>query len=352
MQVVPSTGERVTPEKFTNMLRGGGHIPEDCSVATLDVKALALQGVLSQTFRFTVTYAGSVKITPTVFIAKFLNPDPGFAFFRLVCGSAGLSLFGVEDWAYSCDFFKRHGVRQPECYFTSYDPVRETFCFVLEDMNLAGFQGGDQLSGGPGEGLPPHKGMFLEATAANAEFCAKYVNNCFGEFDGKPLLNDDLNGNGAHPFLQAVYPIMNQALMASAPAVMEAGGVMPAADPFWKGIENFVANEVDIYNAMSSFKERGGLYDCTIVHGDVRSENIFFPKSNEGTPAFIDYQLMRRCPLGFDAVYFLVPSTPVEYRRDNDLEQLNVFYDVLMASAEGFSGEELTWEAGLQSLII
>ena len=328
------------------MLRGGGHIPEDCSVATLEIKPLALQGVLSQTLRFTVTYAGTPNAgTPAVFIAKFLNPDPGFAFFRLVCGSAGFGAFGTEYWAYDCMFFENHGVRQPKSYFSSYDPVRETFCFVLEDMNLAGYQCGDQLSGGPGEGLPPHMEVFMETTVINAKFCAKYFNNVYGEYDGKPLLGSEMAGNCSQPFVQLVYPLMMQAILPTSPAVMEAGGVMPTSDPFWKGIENFVANQIGVYNAMSSFKEKDGLYDCTVQHGDVRSENVFFPKSLKGPPALIDFQLMRKCPVGYDALYFANLSTPVEWRRANDLEMLNVFYDVLMDNAVGADREELTWEA-------
>ena len=62
------------------MLRGGGHISSDCSVATLDVKLLDLQGVLSQTFKLVVTYSGTPESgMPTEFIAKFINPDPAFA---------------------------------------------------------------------------------------------------------------------------------------------------------------------------------------------------------------------------------------------------------------------------------
>jgi hypothetical protein len=57
-----------------------------------------------------------------------------------------------------------HG-RSPECYFTSYDPQREVFCLIMEDMNTAGYTGGDQLSGGPGEGEPPHLAMFLKTQA-------------------------------------------------------------------------------------------------------------------------------------------------------------------------------------------
>ena len=119
--VVPSYGARMTAGKLTNMLRGGGHISDSCRVAAVECVPLALQGVLSQTFKLVVTYEGTVQEgTPASFIAKFLNPDPSFAFYRFVIGSGGLRCFEIEDWMYKHDYIQNHGMRQPVCYFTSY----------------------------------------------------------------------------------------------------------------------------------------------------------------------------------------------------------------------------------------
>ena len=41
--VVPCSGARMTKEHFTNMLRGGGHLNDDVSVAILKKIPLALQ---------------------------------------------------------------------------------------------------------------------------------------------------------------------------------------------------------------------------------------------------------------------------------------------------------------------
>ena len=50
---------------------------------------------------------------------------------------------------------EKNGLRQPKCYFTAYDAVREVFCLLMEDLDESGYAGGDQFSGGPGPGLPP-----------------------------------------------------------------------------------------------------------------------------------------------------------------------------------------------------
>jgi hypothetical protein len=66
---------------------------------------------------------------------------------RLAHGYAGMTSLArpQEDWCYEHAFYKKAGVRAPECYFTSYDPERENFCLIMEDMNSAGYTGGDQV---------------------------------------------------------------------------------------------------------------------------------------------------------------------------------------------------------------
>ena len=46
----------------------------------------------------------------------------------------------------------------------SYDPIRETFCILMEDLNLSGYTGGDQISGGPGKDEPGHLGSFVQVS--------------------------------------------------------------------------------------------------------------------------------------------------------------------------------------------
>ena len=68
--------------------------------------------MLSQTFKLVATYDGEPNAgVPTEFIAKFLNPDPAFSFFRMICGSQGMTSFQQEDWCYANEFYKKAGVR-------------------------------------------------------------------------------------------------------------------------------------------------------------------------------------------------------------------------------------------------
>jgi len=345
--VVPSSGEKLTAAKLTKMLRGGGHIGATATVKTLEKVPLALQGVLSQTFKLVLTYEGETSEgLPSEFIAKFLNPDPGFAFFRFVCGSTGIESFKVEDWCYSTEFFGMNGIRQPKCYFTSYDPQRETFCLILEDMGAAGFTVGDQLSGGPAKDQPPDLAMYKYTMDSLASFNARRLNKCCGEFtDGGGVSHNlaELVPALNHPFLMAVWPMLSGSISATAPDIFESAGIIMKEDPFWETVNGFLPRQAEFFQACASFKETGGLYNATIAHGDARSENVFFPASEPGHPAFIDYQLLRRTWPEFDCVYFIAQSLPQEFRRQHELELMNVYYDVLIAKS-GEDPEEYSWE--------
>jgi hypothetical protein len=343
--VVPHCGDNLTAAKLTNMLRGNGFLGAGVHVKTLEKVPLALQGVLSQTFKLVVTYDGAPNEgVPSSFIAKFLNPDAGFAFFRMVCGSQGMTSFGLEDWCYSTGFFEKNGVRQAKCYFTSYDSQRENYCLILEDMNEAGYTGGDQLSGGPAKDMPPNLPVFLETMESIASFNARFLNKSFCTQDAWEGINlSDTNiVTMDHPFFVTIWPVLSNAVAATAPDLFDQAGVLSKDDPFWGPINNLLEVQVDYYHSFTSM-EKGGLYYTTIQHGDVRSENVFFPKSGHGKPCLIDFQLLRHWAPEFDCFYFYTMSTPSEWRQANDLEMMNVYYDVLMNEA-GTDRAEYTWD--------
>eukprot|EP01052_Picozoa_sp_SAG31_P002253 SAG31_NODE_77_length_27533_cov_47.448859_24_plen_566_part_00 len=341
--VTPRAGHQLTPERLTNMLRGEKYLTAAQSVLTADVKTLALQGVLSQTFKVTVTYSGEPDL-PDVFIAKFLSPAPTFAFTRMVMGGTGMGAFRLEDWMYNNDFFRKAGCRQPECYFSSHDPVRETFCLLMEDLNTE-FSGGDQLSGGPGADEPHHHLGNLEVIEAMATFNAKTFNKTRTAWEGQVLV-PDLIGNFKIPFFQTVWPAVTMGLLEPCKAVMDAAGVIPASDPRWQKMAYMTEHQVRWFEALDCLKEQGGFYNACIAHGDARSENIFFPLSRKGTPAFIDFQLCKEITPAFDAFYWMWWSCKKQWRLANELEYINVYYDSLREKV-GSVADDYTWEVFL-----
>ena len=95
-------------------------------------------------------------------------------------------------------------------------------------------------------------------------------------------------------------------------------------------------------------KQGGGILNHTLCHGDFRLENLFFkePGSDEKSVVFIDFQLLIKTTPAQDPIYFLMNSVPVEWRRENELELLNCYYDTLIASPK-VDGSVYTWNCFL-----
>ena len=237
-------------------------------------------------------------------------------------GDLGMCSFKQEDWMYSHSFFEKNGVRQAKCYFTSYDPTREVYCLLMEDLNTAGYSGGDQLSGGPGKDEPPHAGMFLSTMEVLAKFNVRTLNKINDEWEGNDLREIILPFD--NDFLCAVWPGVTGALLQISPGIFEAAGIQPADDPSWAQISYFIEKQVEYYHHASA-PTAPDLYNLSFIHGDARSENVFFPLSREGIPALIDFQLMKQFVPAHDAYYFLITSVPTEWRQANELEMMNVY---------------------------
>ena len=61
---------------------------------------------------------------------------------------------------------------------------------------------------------------------------------------------------------------------------------------------------------------------------------------------FIDFQLLIKTTPAQDPIYFLINSVPVEWRRENELELLNCYYDALIVSPK-IDGSVYTWNCVL-----
>ena len=177
--VIPWFDYSMTKPKLTRMLRSRGAIGEDVSVASLERKPLDLQGFLSQTFRYKITYDGGTG--PPSLIAKFAPVAK--ADFRFLCGSQCLKAFNEEVTVYKTGFLTKIGAcstvggqAQPACYFAAYDDVREAYCLLLEDFGLRELGAGDQNSGGPAKDAPPSLEAFSAAFKAAGDLNGKFFN--------------------------------------------------------------------------------------------------------------------------------------------------------------------------------
>ena len=141
-------------------------------------KILGIQGILSQTYRYTLTYTGGDG--PKSMIAKF---GPTSADWKFLTGSNCLKSLAEEALCYETKFFTKVGLgeqvgaqAQPECYFVAYDDIREDIILLLEDFGAKGLTAGDQITGGPAEGAPPSLEKFTLSFQAVGDLNGKFFN--------------------------------------------------------------------------------------------------------------------------------------------------------------------------------
>jgi len=78
----------------------------------------------------------------------------------------------------------------------------------------------------------------------------------------------------------------------------------------------------------------------TLVHGDLRLDNIFFgPTRNPTRPALIDWQLARRAPGVMDVAYFVALNLDTTTRRRVELDLLKAYHSALTKDARGYGFE-------------
>jgi hypothetical protein len=69
----------------------------------------------------------------------------------------------------------------------------------------------------------------------------------------------------------------------------------------------------------------------TLLHGDMRLDNLFFPSDQGGEFTVIDWQATALGPAGNELSYWLVLSLPVELRRAHEEVLLRRYHDALVA---------------------
>jgi hypothetical protein len=98
---------------------------------------------------------------------------------------------------------------------------------------------------------------------------------------------------------------------------------------------------------------------CTLSHGDLRGDNLFFCEPNDRYPdgwLCIDFQLMFRGPVPSDLAYLMGTATvlPEVYARENLRRVLRMFYDQFMAKTVvygAYSYEQFEREFAMMSAV-
>jgi len=168
----------------------------------------------------------------------------------------------------------------------------------------------------------------MDAVRALARFHAKYRNRVASADETKDwvLLQDD----------EAYYNLVRDAYCKAVPTLdderWEFVGIDPDTVPNFKALMQYILESYeDKYLPMflNDFKRKNphSQFSNTLIHGDFRAENMFFPKQAGGEVTVVDYQLLKESLPAEDLSYFIVTSMNTEDRRKSEAQMLQLYYE-------------------------
>lgn len=297
----------ITPDWMTSVLRSRGTIDDATRVSSVETKDLAEEGgLLSELFRATMSYDGGTG--PATAVIKLPIDDPTQRATADILGFYARELAFYDQIADGAPF------GTAAIYGSKINTDDTNFVLVMEDVG--GLRSIDQRNGVPLDDA-------RKVLGAMAEFHAAWWDH------------PDIPGLSS-TFL----PIKNDVYLAALPGVFEGGwGRCQAEAP-----ELLTPEVVDFGNRFGSLVP--WLLDemstpATFVHGDWRSDNVFFGEKDAIT--MIDYQISGFACGVYDVGYFLGQSVDSDVRSGSDEELLRHYLSVLAENGVAYSFDQ-AWE--------
>ena len=320
---IPARPEEISPDWLTGRLRASGAITR-ASVASLDCEEISEgMGFAGVVARLTPTYTEPETGAPTTLIAKMAsNHDP----------TRDL-LTELGSYQREINFYDKlgsdAGLPAPVCHHAAIDADSGSFVLLLED--LAPGRPADQIVGASRE-----QSVFVMHELAR--FHARWWNDptlLAADWVHPPRLGDRLSA-----LFDAGLEQVGDRLRTNAPRLHSLAERLQPMIPLFGRL-------VDAEPVPSPF---------TLVHGDMRSDNLFFPSAEGGRFAVVDWQGTTLASPVVDVSAWIILSTRTEDRRASETDLLRTYHAALRA--QGVRGYSLTrlrlehWLALLQIPIV
>lgn len=250
---------------LTAALRGAGRLVPPATVTRVDLEAVGAKGFSSQVARLRIGYQPPAAGPPSV-IAKLPSAEPSIRALM-----AGQSAYEREARFYA-EIAPAVPLRVPECVLSA--PAAGGPLLLLED--LAPARRGDQLAG-------CSAGTAATILEDLARFHAATWN---GRGRGAGWLPRFDQGLDLAAFYSAAWPAFRANFAAELPPWMVTLGARFGA-------------------AVGEVRQRLATPPRTLVHGDLRLENLFFDLADGAATAVIDWQTVSRGRGMFDVAYLL-----------------------------------------------
>ncbi len=305
MTEIPETTEAATPSFLTEVLREGGVIGADTSVAEVGHEPIGVGvGIVGQLARLQLRYEGQAQGAPGMVVLKMPSQYPENR--------------AVGD---HFNFYEREGrfyqqigakldLRTPRCFWHHIDPASGTFGLLLEDLGAR-----TMISQVEGVGA----GRAAEALGALAALHGSWWSSpALDGLEWMPRVDDPINLAAGQQYRDA-WPL----------CVERVGDALPAG-----AREVGERTQVGFEDLMRTIMAEA---PTTICHGDFRVDNLLFDDAaDEGDRvAVIDWQISSRGPAITDVAYFLCQSMAVDERRRHEEQLVRGWYDRVVDAAGG-----------------
>jgi Ecdysteroid kinase-like family len=304
---VPTGPSELTAEWLTQALRSSDTISKS-SVRSFETRIIGEgAGFIGQLAQVSLQYDTLEPGAPSSLIAKLpaaaLENRELAMFFR----------FYEREVRFYEEIAATVELRTPRCYFSHFDHGTGDFALLLEDLG----QGGDQM-----EGCTLHRAEV--AVRELAKFHATWWENT--KLEGL----DWMPGIDADWYKAAVQ-----------------GGFLKAWTPFCQFFDSKLTPELrsicERYgNQVPQLMDTMAQEPVTIIHGDYRLDNLFFPA--EDPIAVIDWQISAKARGIFDVAYFVAGTLATEERRKKEQDLVKLYHDTLLAGGVAGYDFEQCWE--------
>ena len=308
MSEFPIHPDQITVEWLTSMLRGSGALESDRSVngfSSVTIgEGISLLGLVQ---RVELTYDGQTE-APASVVIKFASP---------VEANRAIAM-NTNMYQREIDFFMRIAPRidmpLTRFYFADIIPESGENAVVLEDLRA--YRAGDQVAG-------------IDADEARAIIDAfAPLNAAFWGKTDQPLLDGCMRIDSSYvePFLPGVFGTWERC--------RELFGYCMTAEVL-AALPHYVASMRDLHRMMGERTQ-------TLVHGDVRLDNVMFGQDPAQHPiVLIDWQAIMVSNPMQDVAYMLSQSMDTDLRRAHEDELIQYYRDLVTElGVEGYTIEQ------------
>ncbi|MSQ41628.1 MAG: hypothetical protein EXR65_01130 [Dehalococcoidia bacterium] len=304
---IPFGPEQLDAQWLTEALREGGAL-RDAAVREATIERIgAQQAFAGQTVRVRLAYDREEPAAPRTLVAKFPAADA-----TLRRALAGLRWYESELRFYD-QLAARSAIRTPQRLFSAMDRARGEYVLLLEEVTAGPV--GDQLAG---------------ASAEQARIVVQQLARFHAGWWADPRLNAlGWLAVGAVRRAQGAEG-WQQYYGRAWPAVRPVARALLAAGEFER-LDAIAGRLVCCY---ASIVRASAEPPRTLLHGDCRLDNVFFP-ADRSPPVFIDFQLLSRARGPYDLAYFLGTNLEPTLRRQLEDELLRTYHAAIATAAAG-----------------